>query len=77
MNLAVTNRQNLGITRTLPTARMSDIGHEDDLSGLMEADYVKAFGVLAVRPTALEVGPSIDAVIERAAEVEILGDELL
>jgi hypothetical protein len=56
---------------------MADIRHIDAIVAGDDGDEVEAVDPSAVRPAALEIGLSIDAIVERAGEVKVLGEEPL
>src|ERR1700730_7706516 len=75
--LAVAKRHDLRIAEAPAVFVLAFIGYDHAVAIGDEIDEVEAFDTLAVRPTALEIGRSVDAVVERTAEVEIVGEDRL
>src|SRR5262245_53109049 len=55
----------------------TDVGHEDLVDRRHHVDELEIADALAVRPATLEIRLSIESVVERTGEVEVLGDERL
>ena len=67
----------MGTSEASSAVAMADIRHINAIVAGDDGDEVEAIDPSAVRPAALEIGLSIEAIVERAREMEILGDELL
>ena len=74
-NLPVSNGQHLRVAEASSTVAMADIRHIDAIVAGDDGDEVKAIDPSAVRPAALEIGLSIEAIVERAGEVKVVGEE--
>src|SRR6185312_16738686 len=74
---AVADGQHFGVAERLAAAALADIGRDHLLAVADQADELVAGDPCVVRPAALEIGLPIDAVVERAGEVEVLGDHRL
>ena len=76
-DLAVADRQDLGVAERLAAAALADIGGDHLLTIANQADELVSGDPFFVRPAAGEIDFAVDAVIERAGEVEILADHRL
>src|SRR5580693_4936518 len=76
-NLPVSNGQRLRVAEASSAIAVTDIGHVDAIVARDDGEEVEAGDPSAVRPAALEIGLSIDAIVERTGKVKLLGDEPL
>src|SRR5271156_5239756 len=76
-DLPISNGQHLRVAEASPAVSMADIRHINAIVAGDDGDEVEAVDPSAVGPAALEIGLSIDAIVERAGEVEVLGEEPL
>src|SRR5262249_2867597 len=74
---AVTYRHDLGVAEAAAVLPLTFVGDEDAIAVGHEVDEIKRSDASAVRPAALEIGVAVDAVVERAGEVEVVGDQRL
>ena len=73
--LAVTNSQDFGVSKAIAASVSAFVGHEHAFTLLHEMDEFEVGGVRAVGPAAFEVHLAIDALVERAGEVKVVGDQ--
>ena len=76
-NLPISNGQHLRVAEASSAVAMADIRYTNAIVAGDDCDEVEAVDPSAVRPAALEIGLSIDAIVERAGEVKVLGEEPL
>src|ERR1700722_14508556 len=76
-NLPISNDQHLRVAEGSSGVAMADSRHINPIVAGDDGDEVEARDPSAVRPAALEIGLSIEAIVERAGEVKVLGEEPL
>lgn len=76
-DLPVANDVHFRILKASAKVRTADIGHVDAFAARDHVDELEIGDPLAVWPAAFEIGLPIEAIVERAREMEILGDEPL
>src|SRR5687768_16583934 len=76
-DLAAAHRQYLGVAKARSRGAGALIGDEDAVAVLNQVLVFEAGDRLAVRPAAREIGLSVEAVVERAGEMEVVGNHCL
>src|SRR5580658_703916 len=74
-DLPVADGEALRVPEALAAGIPSFIGNIDAIAVGHHVDEIEAGDPCAVGPAASEIGGTIDAIVERAGEVEIVGDE--
>ena len=74
-DLTAAKGEDLGVSKTPAANRNPLIGHENTIAIRHEVDEVEPLCPLAVWPAALEIRRSIDAFVERARGLEVIGDQ--
>jgi len=74
-DLTTAKGQNLGVAEPPAVYRTCLIRHEHTITIRHEMDEIKHLQPFTVRPAALEIGPSVEVIIERAREMEVIGDQ--
>ena len=76
-DLRAAHRDDLGVSKTVSARTTRLIGDEHLLTVLHQMDELKTFGRFAIGPAACKVGSTVKAVVERAAEVKVVGNQRL
>jgi hypothetical protein len=74
-DLVAFDRKDLGVPKRLPIFRRHAVQHERMVSGFDELFDLEAHDPLGVRPAAYEIRRSIDVVVGRTREDEIVGEQ--
>ena len=74
-DLAVARRQNLGVAEGLAGHAPPFIGDEDSIPVANQIDESEAGDRLAGLPASIEICLAINAIVERAGEMKIVGDD--